>query len=355
MNAESRWRQLAAQQLVRYEALFTLLDSIQVLEDITVIAQRVSRHWKYFANVTSWRLVLRKHDGFLVVDGNRGDAWVSEISSLSPWDEYHWRLKHPLLLRTSDPWRGAEPPTHLASRPVTEIQILPLLRSERRIGLLSVSARREPFTDLDTKFVRLCGGHLADRLLSVLMHRQTTEVLITKATQDGLTGLLNRGAIIERLETQLALARQVNEPLSVVIADIDFFKVINDSRGHLAGDEVLRELSRRLRMQTRTHDALGRYGGEEFLFVLYPCEPDEAAEAAERFRRAVAEAPFVLDVGARSCLDVTISLGAASTAGAADSGMQSLLKRADDALYASKADGRNRVTVSRHSYPASER
>jgi diguanylate cyclase (GGDEF)-like protein len=346
MNPESRWRQLAAQQLVRYEALFTLLDSIQVLEDITAIAQRVSRHWKYFANVTSWRLVLSKPDGFLVVDGSRGDAWVSETVRLSAWDEYHWTLKHPRLVRASDPWQTATPPSHLGCRPVKEIQILPLLRLDRRIGLLSVSARRDSFTDLDTKFVRLCGGHLADRLLSVLMHRQATELLITKATRDGLTGLLNRGAIIERLGDQLTLARRAEEPLSVVIADIDFFKVINDSRGHLAGDEVLRELARRLGLQTRSHDALGRYGGEEFLFVLYPCEPAEAAEAAERFRRAIAETPFILDAGDRSCLDVTISLGAASTRGAADSGMQSLLKRADDALYASKADGRNRVTVS---------
>lgn len=344
MSSDAQRTEHAVQQLVRYEALFKLLDDIQALEDVPAISACVARRWKYFANVAGWRLVVVKDGGFLVVDGCRGEATVTEVGALEPWDEYHWLLQRPSLTRMCDPV-AVVPPGHLAGRLVTEIEVLPLPRMGGCIGLLSVAAGHEPFTELDRKFIRLFGGHFADRVSSVVLHRQATEVLRSRASRDDLTGLLNRGAIIERLRGRLALSRRRMQPLGVVIADIDFFKVINDSWGHLAGDEVLREMSRRLRMQMRDGDSLGRFGGEEFLFVLYPCGPREGYEAAERLRRVVCETPFSLGFEPPGELNVTISLGASGTADA-DAGMQGLLKRADDALYRSKAEGRNRVTVS---------
>lgn len=134
--------------------------------------------------------------------------------------------------------------------------------------------------------------------------------------------------------------RSERGPIAVILADVDYFKVVNDTRGHLAGDEVLKEISRRLRSHARASDAVGRYGGEEFLVVLHPCDAVQVAHAAERLRRAVAETDFEVSGGAP--LTVTMSLGTAATTSGCDS-VSSLLKSAADALYRAKKAGRNCV------------
>ncbi len=226
-----------------------------------------------------------------------------------------------------------------------EVAVLPFLAGGRCAGLLSAAARREPFSDLDTNFIRLFGGYFFDRISSILLREQTTRALIDRATRDALTGLFNRGTIIERLTSLLALSERTGEPVSLVIADLDYFKMINDGFGHLVGDEVLREASRRLLFQSRHSDALGRFGGEEFLFVLYPCSGEELTEVVERFRASISEVPFLVGDGDPGKIDVTISLGATSTDRHPGVGMQGLLKQADDALYRAKASGRNRATL----------
>jgi diguanylate cyclase (GGDEF)-like protein len=346
MPSGTQWNELTAQQLVRYDALFKLLDDIQALEDIEQIARRVATQWKYLANVTSFRMVVAQAAGFLVIDGFRGDAQVREVPSLSPWDGHHWDLQRPRLVRLCEPPLVPEAPAHLCTRSITEIEVLPFVRLGRCIGLLSAAARHEAFSELDNKFIRLFGRHFVDRINDILLRRAAIQALVDKATRDALTGLFNRGAITERLGSQFALARRTGQPLGVVVADIDNFKVINDRHGHPVGDEVLIELARRLQAQTRDGDSLGRYGGEEFLVVLYPCNADEAATAAERLRAAVAQTAFRTAGDPQCELRITISLGCTSTADLDDCDLQSLLKRADDALYRSKAEGRNRATAS---------
>ena len=339
------WRERTAQQLVRYEAVFKLLDEIQQTESVEEIARRVAQHWKYFANVTCWRLVLPKEEGFLVIDGHRGEAHLASVSTLDAWDAWHLSEQKPRRVR---PTELAEPPLpseHLAGKAITEIQVLPFVRLGQCLGLLSTAARHEPFNELDIKFIRLFGSHLVDRLSSIELRRQAMNALVDKATRDALTGLLNRGAIIEQLDTQLAHMIARGAPLSIILADIDFFKVINDNHGHLAGDQVLREVSRRLRAHAFSGDTLGRYGGEEFLFVLAPCSAEEVEKAAERFRRIIADTPIQLGADPHQAVRVTVSLGTASTTGHEHPRLEALLKRADDALYRSKGSGRNRVTI----------
>lgn len=344
MNNPTTWTELTAQKLVRYEALFKLLDETQVLENIEAIARRVATQWKYCANVSSFRLVVPRGQNFQVIDGFRGDAQVNELKALSDWDRHHWAAQLPRQVRPADPPEEPQPPQHLTGKAIVEVQVLPFVRLGRCIGMLSAAARHEPFSELDLRFVRLLGGHFADRISDILLRQQAMEALISRATRDALTGLLNRGAIIERLGAQQALSRRTGQPLSTVIADIDFFKIINDSHGHLAGDEVLVEVSRRLQKLMREGDSLGRFGGEEFLFVLYPCDAADAARAAERFRLAIAQTAFVVQGGPHGGLPVSISLGVASAAAGDEISVQGLLKRADDALYRSKAEGRDRVT-----------
>jgi diguanylate cyclase (GGDEF)-like protein len=156
---------------------------------------------------------------------------------------------------------------------------------------------------------------------------------------DGLTRVHNHRYLLDFLDREVARSARHKRPLSVVLFDLDKFKTINDEHGHLCGDYVLRELSERLRHGVRREDLLARYGGEEFALVLVETDHAQAIGAAERVRRAVADAPFKFD---DRTLAVTVSVGVATTVGDAQT-PQALLKQADDKLYAAKRAGRNRV------------
>jgi two-component system cell cycle response regulator len=165
------------------------------------------------------------------------------------------------------------------------------------------------------------------------------DALRQQATHDGLTGLLNRSSILERLKHEVERSEREKHPLAVVMADLDRFKSINDTHGHLAGDQVLREAARRMKASMRAYDSIGRYGGEEFLIVLPGCGAADACHQAERLRDAVAGTPFALE---NLELKVTCSYGLASSE---DSLPAALLREADEALYAAKASGRDRVSM----------
>jgi diguanylate cyclase (GGDEF)-like protein len=162
-------------------------------------------------------------------------------------------------------------------------------------------------------------------------------LLKEQATRDALTGLWNRAMILDILDRELARSRRGNHAVSVVMTDIDYFKQVNDTLGHLTGDEVLRQLAQRLMNALRPYDMVGRYGGEEFLIVLPGCNAEVALNLAERLRTTVA-AERVQDGDQR--IAVTLSLGVADWDGAATAA--DLLRAADQALYAAKAAGRNR-------------
>jgi diguanylate cyclase (GGDEF)-like protein len=151
--------------------------------------------------------------------------------------------------------------------------------------------------------------------------------------------LWNRTSILEILAREIELAKQHSTPLAVAIIDVDHFKRINDTRGHLAGDEVLRTLGAKLAGKVRTADSLGRYGGEEFLLVAPGVPVQRPFLPLERLRRAIAKIPFSYD---GSPISVTASFGVAWLVPASD-GPQELLARADAALYSAKYAGRNRV------------
>jgi two-component system cell cycle response regulator len=155
------------------------------------------------------------------------------------------------------------------------------------------------------------------------------------AATDGLTKIANRRTFEQTLEREVARATRSAEHVSLVMVDIDHFKSLNDTHGHQAGDEVLRNVAAALAMECRDFDTAARYGGEEFAVVLPGCGPEEAAKIADRLRKAVSAAP--------SIVEITASAGVAtfpSHAGDADT----LVRAADDALYTSKRNGRNRTT-----------
>jgi two-component system cell cycle response regulator len=163
------------------------------------------------------------------------------------------------------------------------------------------------------------------------------------AVTDQLTGLHNRRYLTSQLTDLIDRVRIDGAPLSLVIADIDHFKTINDTHGHDAGDLVLKEFAARLALNARASDAACRYGGEEFVVIMPGADIDAARSLAERVRRAVGDVP--MPIGGNAVIEVTVSLGVARLEAGDDLGR--LLKRADQALYAAKQRGRNRVIVAR--------
>ena len=173
--------------------------------------------------------------------------------------------------------------------------------------------------------------------------RQARRLLARMATTDSLTGLFNRQHLMERFHEELARSKRTAKPLCCIMLDIDLFKSVNDSHGHLAGDTVLRQVAAILKNQVRAYDILGRYGGEEFVAVLPEMDLEDAELLAERIRVRLEE-----QLGDMSSLPpgqkVTVSLGL-TVGNAADVEPETLIARADQALYRAKAGGRNRVEV----------
>ncbi len=177
----------------------------------------------------------------------------------------------------------------------------------------------------------------------VTQHRlvETKEALRREAQRDGLTSLWNRKAVLEILERELLRAERDHDPVGLIMVDVDHFKVINDTRGHAAGDAVLRIIASAVAAMVRPYDSVGRYGGEEFLIVAPGCGLPEAWDLAERVRAHVAGCNIM--TGGTS-VKVSLSLGIATGASAAE--IEKLLHAADIALYQAKNAGRNRVAPS---------
>jgi len=173
--------------------------------------------------------------------------------------------------------------------------------------------------------------------------RSSVEHTLEMAVTDGLTGLNNRRYLDKHLKSLFERAAQRGRPLSLCITDIDRFKTVNDTHGHDAGDEVLREFANRIRQTVRGADLACRYGGEEFVVVMPDTTPETAAAVAERLRMVVEMELFKLR-SAGVTLPITASIGISSTVWGAQSPEQ-LLKQADTALYEAKHSGRNRVVA----------
>ncbi len=195
----------------------------------------------------------------------------------------------------------------------------------------------KPFEQAELQ-VRLRAGKRIVELHAELLRAR--EAIQHEASRDSLTGVYNRNTILAMLQRELARGSRELRPLGVVMADLDRFKSVNDTYGHLAGDDVLREAARRMQEVMRSYDAIGRYGGEEFLILLPGCDELSAYEQAERMRHRLCEKPVIIgDVS----YEMSGSFGVASLVPSPTTSSEQLIRKADQAMYLAKSRGRNRT------------
>jgi two-component system, cell cycle response regulator len=223
-------------------------------------------------------------------------------------------------------------------RGIQALKILPLKSGDRVLGtLVAASRRRGAFEDDVVRMLEVIALQAAQSLQRAQLFAEVERMAVI----DGLTGLHNHRHFQNLLDQRLALAQRYGKPLSLLLCDIDHFKTVNDTYGHPVGDAVLRGVARLLSAQARAVDLVARYGGEEFAIVLPETDSSAARALAERIRASVAAAELRTSLGP---VKVTLSLGVATFPDVAD-GKQTLIDRADQALYAAKHAGRNRFVV----------
>jgi len=196
-----------------------------------------------------------------------------------------------------------------------------------------------PFDPEELKARLLTGLRILDLEDKLVEAREEMRFL---ATHDTLTHLWNRGVILDLLGRGLARCHRQRENVGLVLADLDHFKEINDTYGHLVGDEVLRETARRLLASVRSYDYVGRYGGEEFLIVLSNCDQRFAMPRADQIRRAISGKPVHTAAGP---VQLAMSLGLLLSEEWKALSVEAILGEVDSALYAARAAGRNRVEL----------
>ena len=203
---------------------------------------------------------------------------------------------------------------------------------------------KKPFDPNELK-VRVRAGVRLVQLQEELL--ATLEMSEFRASHDPLTRLWNRGAIFDILNRELARSKREMGSTGLLMMDIDYFKQINDRYGHLTGDEVLRELAKRLSKSIRSYDSVGRYGGEEFLVVLPNVAGTSSSHIAERIKMKATGIPMSTNEGNMS---VTLSVGVAVTEWTGGYNADDLIQLADQALYRAKENGRDRIELGKNSY-----
>ena len=210
-------------------------------------------------------------------------------------------------------------------------------RPEETIGAMTVARAGEPFTDEERDTFRYLIGQASASVENVALHELVSEQAVT----DELTGLSNTRAFRDAIDKEAARAERFGHDLSLLMLDIDDFKFVNDTHGHLQGDEILRLVGRILSSESRGVDEAARYGGEEFVVALPETDAEGAVELGERIRSRL-EAERIPLINGGGSIQVTASLGAATLPGSAGD-VQGLIAAADEALYAAKRAGKNRV------------
>jgi|SRR5579859_1054784 len=312
------WLCIVPSVLLMYRALHLICESgdRQTLFSVVVMGGAIAG-WAFFAWVVPSQV--RQVDTTSVA--------ISVITGRAAWDLWryakHIRYRVPALAVAG--WLLV-----VATTPVTEI-----LMRETRSGAAGSMIEYGPPAVV---FARVLIIALLSLSVLWLEISRLYEAIEDQATHDELTGIANRRAVVAQLQRELTRAIRQNDPCSVALFDIDFFKQVNDLWGHAAGDQVLKWVTRVIGRSIRSYDTLGRYGGEEFLMVMPSVGRDAAISIADRARTAIQNQICTVD---GQEIRITVSVGIATSSEDVD--FDALLQLADNALYRAKETGRNRV------------
>jgi two-component system cell cycle response regulator len=218
-----------------------------------------------------------------------------------------------------------------------------LRKQQRGVFFLRTTQEDQPLEEEDVAFAGTVIGaavNAIDRAYDLESAISDRERFQEMARTDALTGCYNRRALFERLEREVERVKRYDQGLALLLVDLDKFKDVNDARGHLAGDSVLRQVGELLRREARSVDIVARFGGDEFVLVLPETDHEGAVIFAERLRKRIGEHDFA-EAGAP--LFVTVSVGVAAMSAAQSETAEGLIARADAAMYEAKGGGRNKV------------
>jgi diguanylate cyclase (GGDEF)-like protein len=244
--------------------------------------------------------------------------------------------RQPIYMADMKDYRASVLP--FSAENIRSIFVIPLIYESKLLGLFVMSSGKADFLDtFQMELLKVMCNQAATSIANAKLHSEIEKL----ATTDGLTGLFNHRVFQEKLSEELKKLSRYSEPSSLLLADIDFFKKINDTYGHPSGDLVLKEVSKIIREAIRDIDIPARYGGEEFAAILPRTDSKGAMNIAERLRKAVMSASFFSDA---SSLKVTLSIGIATTPSDAKT-KEELIEKADEALYYAKHNGRNRSVL----------
>lgn len=335
--------QAAEKAMIQAQALKQALDELAFQLDLSQVLRRILVSLKTVLNYDSATLFLRDQDKFKVVAARGFQHTARLINKTFPASDLLLReiqmVKAPIILddAQNDPrfekWEGSDL--------VRGWMGVPLVRHDEFIGLMTIdNYNPSAYTQEDASLALSFANSAAMVIENARLFEQTQQMALT----DSLTGIFNRRYFYELAQKEFSRSKRYQNPMSIILIDIDHFKNVNDHYGHLAGDQVLMQFVQRIQEELRTSDILARFGGEEFIILLPETNLGDATQVAERLREVTAQYPFLL-VTAQAF--ITISLGVSCFKFTTLS-LDHLIDECDKALYEAKQFGRNRVRAWQH-------
>ncbi len=330
----------AEKAMLQAQALKQALEEMSSELDLSQVLRRILVSLKTVLNYDSATLFLKEQDRLKVVAARGFEHTARLINKTFPATDLLLREiqinKAPIVLEDAhtdsrfNHWGGADN--------VRGWMGVPLFRHDNFVGLLTLDSHQPAaYSEEDANLALSFANSAAIVIENARLFEQTQQMALT----DTLTGIFNRRYFYELAQKEFARSKRYQDPLSVIMIDLDHFKNINDRFGHLAGDQVLVQFVHRIQSELRESDIFGRFGGEEFIILLPETNLGDATQVAERLREVTAEYPFLL-ITAQTF--ITISLGVSCFKFTTVS-LDQLIDQSDKALYDAKQLGRNRVRI----------